>query len=596
MSPDPETLVLRGVPAAPGLVLGRAHLVDRRRTAVPHRRVPRGEAEAEIARLRGAVEACRQELGAIRERVGDEAGETFLAILDAHILMLGDPTLLDAAEREITDGGANAEWAVRSAVDALVARLGASPDRYLRERAGDVEQVGERLLARLVGRRTLPPAPLAGRVVVARDLDPGDAAQLARAEVEALVLELGSATSHTAILARTLGIPAVVGVPEATARIAAGDEVFVDALRGEVVVAPNPEARERAEDRARRYRLYTGRIRAKHAQPCRTRDGADVELTANVELPAEAALTGHEGAAGIGLFRTEYLFIERGAALDEEAQTAVYADVARVMAPRPVTFRTFDLGADKVAPETAGLRGPNPALGLRGLRLAFLRADLLLPQVRAILRAAAHGEVRLMFPMVTGLADFRVARALVDRAAQSLAAEGLPYRRVPVGAMIEVPSAVVTADLLAREAEFFSIGTNDLAQYALALDRGDPRLQPLARPWEPALLRMIRATVRAACAAPIPVAVCGDMACDPLALPLLVGLGVRSLGAPLPQLALVREIVGCLDSREAAEVAEAACECPTAADVERLVRARFGDALREVWEEQGIAPALDPPA
>jgi phosphotransferase system enzyme I (PtsI) len=589
-----EPLVLRGVPAAPGLVVGRAHLVDRRRTAVPHRRVPPDAVDAEVERLRAAAAACRGELAAVRERVGDEVGSTFRAILDAHILMLGDPTLHEAAERVIRTEGASAEWAVRVSVDALVARLGASADLYLRERAVDVEQVGERLLARLVGRRSLSSSTLAGMVLVARDLDPGDAAQLVRAEVEAIVLELGSATSHTAILARTLGIPTVVGVPEATAHIALGDEVFVDALRGEVVVRPSEAMRERAVERARRYYAFTRRLRAKQGRPCVTRDGARVELTANVELPAEAALTSHDGVAGIGLFRTEYLFIERGAAFDEEAQVVVYGDVARVMAPRPVVFRTFDLGADKVAPETAGLRGPNPALGLRGLRLAFLRADLLLPQVRAILRAAASGEVRLMFPMVTGLADFRVGRALVDRAAAELSAEGRPHRRVPVGAMIEVPSAVVTADLLAREADFFAIGTNDLVQYALALDRGDPRLQPLARPWDPAVLRMIRATVGAGRTAGIPVSVCGDMASDPVALPLLVGLGVRSLGAPLPQLGLVREVIGRIDAAEAAAAVETACDLPTAEAVERLVHERFDHDLRDLWEEQGVERLVDP--
>ena len=505
------------------------------------------------------------------------------------LAMHRDPLLISECERSIREAHMAAEWAVRTVVDGLEAQLRAASDPYLRERAADVAHVGDRILRALLGHGTELPTMEPGSVVVAVDLGPADTAQLMRTPVAGLVLELGSATSHTAILARTLGIPAVVGIADAARLLSRGDVVVVDALRGEVLVAPDSATLSRAEERARRYHLYTDRLRAKRGVPCETRDGVRVELSANVELPSEAALAGHEGAAGIGLYRTEYLYMNRDAPPTEAEQVRVYSDVARVMSPRPVVFRTFDLGSDKLASVTAPFRAANPALGLRGLRLALLREDRLLVQLRAILQSAVFAEVRLMFPMVAGVADLRRAQALVDRAARELTDEGVPHRRVPMGVMIELPSAVAMADALGRECDFFSVGSNDLVQYTLAIDRGDPTLAGLVRSYDPAVLRLLDATARAAEARGIPLAMCGDMAGDPVTLPLVLGLGYRALGMPLLQIPLARELIACLDAGEVRAIAQEALTLATAEDVAALLVARLGDVLGEVWEEQGVS-------
>lgn len=590
MSPSgtPGGLRLLGVAAAPGIAIGRAQILDRGRLVVPRVRIDEAAVPREIERLHAGVEAVLAELTELRARHDGPEGHTFRPIIDAHLAMHRDPLLLEGCERAIRDARTRAEWAVRTVVDGLESQLRGASDPYLRERAADVMHVGDRILRALLGHDTELPPMQPGAIVVARDLGPADAAQLVRTAVEGLVLELGSASSHTSILARTLGIPAVVGIADAARLLSGGDVVVVDALRGEVLVGPKGAELERAEARARRYRLYTGRLREKRGVPCATRDGVSIELSANVELPSEAALAAHEGAAGIGLYRTEYSFMERGGPPSEDEQARVYSDVARVAAPRPVVFRTFDLGADKLASVSAPFRANNPALGLRGLRLGLLRSDLLLAQLRAILRSAVHGEVRLMFPMVAGPADLRRARALVDRAVCELTDEGLPHRRVPVGVMIELPSAVAMADVLARECDFFSVGTNDLVQYTLAVDRGDPKLVALARSYDPAVLRLLDATARAAEARGIPLAMCGDMAGDPVTLPLVIGLGFRSLSMPLPQIPLARELIACLDVGDVRALAREALELATAEEVAQLLVARLGDVLGEVWEEQGV--------
>ena len=584
----PPGLRLLGVPAAPGIAVGRAILLDRGRLHVARLRIDESGVGREIERLHFAIETALAELEDLRARVDGQGGGSFRPILDAHVAMHRDPLLVSGCERAIRETRTNAEWAVRSVVDGLEGQLRAASDPYLRERAADVAHVGDRILRALLGHDPELPPMEPGAIVVARDLGPADTAQLVRTSVEGLVLELGSATSHTAILARTLGIPAVVGIVDATRLLSRGDVIVVDALRGEVLIEPDAATLERVEARARRYRHYTGRLREQRGVPCATRDGVSIELSANVELPSEAALAGHEGAAGIGLYRTEYLYMERGAPPSEADQARVYSDVARVMAPRPVVFRTFDLGSDKLASVSAPFRATNPALGMRGLRLALLRSDLLLAQVRAILRAAVHGEVRLMFPMVAGAADLRTARALVDRAARELSDEGVPHRRVQIGAMIELPSAVAMADVLARECDFFSVGTNDLVQYTLAIDRGDPKLAGLARSYDPAVLRLLDATARAAKERGIPVAMCGDMAGDPVTLPLVLGLGYRSLGMPLPQIPLARALIACLDAGEVQALAREALQLSTAEEVAELLLTRLGEVLGEVWEEQGV--------
>lgn len=585
-------LSFRGIAASPGIALGPAFRVDSGQAVVPRRRITTAEVDLEVARLQAALEASRRELEELRDEVGDGAGADHGLILDAHLMMHRDELLADATFARIRDRRINAEWALREILDALAARLGAASSGYFRERVADVEHVGAHILRYLQptpggGADGLPEGPV---VLVARDLTPADAARLFRHEVQGVVTSLGSATGHTAILARALAIPAVVGVTDLTRVVAEGEELIVDALRGEVVAGGAPEEREQARGRARRYLAFRHGLEDKADPDAATRDGVAVELTANVDLPDEVPHVRRSGARGVGLYRTEFLFLDRVEPPTEEAQLAAYVRVVEELAPHPVVFRTCDLGADKLMPGDVTLRSQNPALGLRALRLSLARPADFRIQLRAILRAAAHGTVRLMFPMVATVAELRQAKAHLAAVRQELIDAGVSHGDPEIGVVVEVPSAAIRAEQLARECDFFSVGTNDLVQYTLALDRLNPWVADLARNLDPAVLRLIEMTVTAARRAHRrPPSICGDMASDPLALPLVVGLGVRCLSTPFTAVPLVRETVRRLRADEATRVAQAALGLDDAASVEALVRREFAPVLGDLWEEQGLA-------
>lgn len=575
-----------GIAASPGVAVGRATVFDRRAMPVPRRRVAPEEVEGEVARLERAVEEAREEIEAIRDALPAGAGPDHRLLLETQLMMHGDELLVNGAIEAIRAGRVNAEWALRRTVDALRARLSAAPEAYFRERADDVAHVGEHVLSVLTGLSRKLPTLSEPAILVASDLSPAEAAQLPAGMVTALVTDAGSASSHTAILARALQVPAVVGVSEVTRLVGPGDVVIVDALKGEVVLRPDDDEQARARGRAERFAAFKGRLRESDRHAALTRDGVRVELFVNVELELDVGHAKREGADGIGLYRTEFLYLDRDAPPSEDEQTALYQRVVRRIAPRPVVFRTFDLGADKLP---RGMRrGPNPELGVRGVRVAFERPELLVTQLRALLRAAALGDVRVMFPMVSGVDDLRRAKVLFARAREDLDAEGAPYGRLAIGSMLEVPSAVLMADRLAEECDFFSIGTNDLTQYTLAVDRSDPRVAHLSRALDPAVLRLLDHALRVAGEHDKPISVCGDLAADPVAAPVLVGLGFTRLSMPTAAIPLIREIVARLDRAAAADLARDALAQASAREVERLVQARLGDALGDLWEEHGI--------
>ncbi|MCA9604754.1 MAG: phosphoenolpyruvate--protein phosphotransferase [Myxococcales bacterium] len=576
-----------GIAASPGIAVGPVAVYDRRGVAVSRRAVPDEEIDAEVARLGQAMADARREVEQVIDGLGEVAGDEHRMLLQTQLLMLGDEMISEAATSKIRDQRVNAEWALRKTVDAMCARLRAADDPYFRERADDVRHVGEHLLRVLTGRRAHA-LPLLDEpaILVASDLTPAEAAQLTSTRVLALVTDSGSASSHTAILARALQIPAVVGVPDITRALAPGDTLVVDALRGEVVVHPDPDEATEAAARATRFDAFRGRLREVERRASATKDGVHVALLANVELELDVPEAKQEGADGIGLYRTEFLYLDRRSPPSEEEQVAIYARVARRMAPRPVVFRTFDLGADKMP--TAMRRGPNPALGLRALRVAFEQPELLITQLRALLRAAAAGDVRVMFPMVASVSDLRRAKSMLETARGDLEAEGATYGPVKIGSMLEVPSSVLVADRLAPECDFFSIGTNDLTQYTLAVDRCDPRVAHLARSLDPAVLRLLDRARSVADAHGVPISVCGDLAADPVAAPVLVGLGFRTLSMATSAIPLVAEALGRIEVAEATTLAMEALDVDGAADVERLVAAHFGDRLGDLWEEQGI--------
>lgn len=579
--------VLVGIAASPGVAVGRVTVFDRKSVPIPRRRIGAADVGAEVARLEHAMEDARHEVEVIRDELGDDGAADHRLLLETQLMMLGDELLSRAAIAAIRADGINAEWALRRTVDAMRARLLRAPEEYFRERADDVGHVGEHILGVLTGLSRTLPIISEPTILVASDLSPAEAAQLTGTHVIALVTDSGSASSHTAILARSLAVPAVVGVTDVTRHVGPGDVLIVDGLRGEVIINVDREELVQAEARADRFRAFEGRLRDIERRAARTRDGVHIALHANVELELDVAKVKAEGADGIGLYRTEFLYLDRGEPPDEGEQAELYARVARRMLPKPVTFRTFDLGADKMP---AGMRrGPNPALGLRALRLSFERPEVLVTQLRALLRAAIEGNVSVMFPMVACVTDLRRAKALLERARRDLDAEGAIYGPVRVGSMLEVPSALLTADRLAPECDFFSIGTNDLTQYTLAVDRSDPRVAHLASSLDPAVLRLIERAYAVSAAREVPISICGDLAADPVATAVLVGLGFTRLSMPMSAIPLVAEVVRRLDISECAEVAFAALDQDSAADVERLIAARFGERLGDLWEEQGIS-------
>lgn len=581
---DDRNRTLHGIAASPGIAVGVALVVDRRRVSIPRRHVAAEEVEVEVRRLRDAIAGARAQLEGIRKELAPEASEHSL-ILEAHLLMLDDALLVEQTEELIRADRLNAEWALRRTVEKIKALFDRAGQDYFRERRSDVDFVGERVLRALMGTSTLISRPrgLSGPVVlVAHELSPADTAALAKSDVLAFVTDVGSSTSHTAIMARALSIPAVVGAADATREIATGDTVVVNGLRGVVTVAPDAVAASAAAERGDRYMAFIRSLRHNHARAAKTRCGAPVMLRANIELPAEAAVAIDHGADGIGLYRTEFLYVDRREPPTEEEQYETFRRIVETMAPRRVTLRTFDLGGDKFSTAFRIPKELNPALGMRAVRLALREREVFRAQLRAMLRASVAGEVRVMVPMVSTLTELREARAEFELAKDELTARGLPFRDVPFGIMVETPSAVMLADLFAREASFFSLGTNDLIQYSLAIDRGNEHVAHLARSLDPAIVRSIARVSECARESLIPCGICGAMAGELLAVPVLLGLGVLELSVEPTAVPEIKEAISRIELAEAQEVARRALTLSTADEIEGLVRARFGARLADL--------------
>ncbi len=571
---------LKGTGVSPGIALGRALIVERDAAPVFRLVLAPEEAEREVVRLGEAVGASRAQLLAIKERLSREVGMPHAYIFDAHLLMLEDPLLLDRARTVIRDDRVNAEWALRTVSDQLHALFAQLTDAYLRERSTDLDDVLGRIQLNLRGSAeaaSLQRLP-GSFVLVAEDLTPSEAAELDWERVLAVVTDVGSSTYHTAIIARSLGIPAVVGLKDATRRIPPGSLVVVDGTQGDVVVDPSGPALAGFRAVQQEYRQEEARLQGTRALPAVTLDGVSVRLQANVEFPEEAATASTYGAEGIGLFRSEYL-LGRGIRWpSEEQQLDVYRRLLDQMRPHPVTVRTWDVGLEDLAP--GGPSSPNPALGERALRLVWRSPEAFRVQLRALLRAGLHGPMRIMFPFASGPADLRLAQALVEQARAELRREGVPFREdVPVGLNLEVPSAALTADLLAREAEFFSVGTNDLIQYLLAVDRTDPRVAHLYQPLHPAVLRTLDTIARAAEAHRLPLSVCGEMAAQPLPAVLLVGLGYRELSMTPSAVPRVKAALRAVRAEEARDVALRCLLLGTEAEIEAFARRELAPCL-----------------
>ncbi len=572
--------MMRGLGVSPGIAVGHALVVERRSVPIFRMPVAAEGVAGETARLQRAVQRSREQLVAIRERVSREVGRPHGYIFDAHLLMLEDPLLVERAAEVVRADHVNAEWALRTVSEQLRALFEAMSDAYLRERRTDLDDVLGRILLNLSGAGDAPSlSRLPGSfVVIADELLPSEAAELDWDRVLAVATDQGSPTHHTSILARSLGIPAVVGLVSASTDIPAGALVVVDGTRGELFLEPSApmlagfratQERDRREDEA---------LQSIRGVPCVTRDGVRIHLLANAEFPDEAETAVQHGAEGIGLFRSEYLLGRSGRWPSEEQQVEVYRRLLDRLRPWPVTVRTWDVGAEDLAP--GGPTSANPALGQRASRLIGRDPAPFRAQLRALLRASDDGPLRVMFPFVAGPSDLRAVLDLLAEARASLRAEGRPCGDgLSVGVTLEVPSAAVTADLLAPDVDFFTIGTNDLIQYLLAVDRADPRVSALYEPLHPAVLRTIAGVVAAGAASGVPVSVCGEMASDPLQAVVLVGLGVRELSMSPGAIPRVKAVLRGIAADDARRLADAAMGLPTAAAIEAMLRRELARAL-----------------
>ena len=578
----PRPVILKGIAGSHGLAIGPSIIVGALSHSFVRRTVKPREVDIELARFAEAVARAQEGIRQVVEKVKSGHARAETSILDAYVQMLGDELVAEGVERNIRINRQNAEWAVSNTIQELCDRFEDMEDPYLVERRHDVAFVGERLIRALSGSDRVATLPKLTQpsVVLAHDLSPADTAALVKEPVVAIITEVGTRTSHTSIMARALEIPAVVGVADALGRIGPGDIVIVDGFRGEVTLAPTPEMIAEAEERSKKHIALVRHLREDRDKQTATADGVAVHLRANIEFPAEAPLAVDHGAEGIGLYRTEFLYVDRAAPPDEDEQYEVYRAVLETMHPRPATLRTFDIGGDKFVSTFQVPPEMNPALGLRAVRLALSRPDVFLAQLRAMVRASAHGDLRIMIPMIASLREFEEVRRLLGVALREVAARGHKHApTVPLGVMIEVPGAAVMADLFARDADFLSLGTNDLVQYALAIDRTSRSLAYLASPFDPAILRLIVTSVTAAQRYNRPLSVCGAMASDPLAAVLLVGLGVRELSMEASAIPEIKEALHRVSLPEAQAVAAEALRQESAEDVERALAAAFAPRL-----------------
>jgi phosphotransferase system enzyme I (PtsP) len=561
---------LRGTAASTGIAIGPVYLLEDPLDLAHVDYQPSGDAGQERADLLRAVTEARRELDDVIEKVGEQFGAEFASVFNTHVQILEDHGFLVRLEHAVAETG-NALAAVRRVVDDYRALFAKIEDAYFRERGVDMEDVGRRVMAKLLGVRhhNVPLAP--GAVVVTSMILPQHFSLLEMDKVGAIVAEHGGATSHGAIFARTLEIPAVTGASGAMRAARPGEIAIVDGTSGRVYLSPDDALLAEYRRAQQRFEIAVEHLDALRHRPSETRDGRRVLLTANVGLLADLRLVDRHGAEGIGLFRTELLALAHRGVPPEDEQEKLYERVARAMAPRPATIRTLDLGGDKALPNVGLPDEENPQLGCRSIRLSLRHEEMLRAQLRAILRGSAAGNVRLLLPMISSLDELRQARRIVRETIHELEKGGVPHDpRIPVGVMIEVPSAALIADALAQECDFFSIGTNDLTQYTLAVDRSNEAIAHLFRPLHPAVLRLIDQSARAAARAGIPVSVCGEMASNPLAVPLLVGLGIGELSGTPRSVPVVKEIVRALDSAEVAGDARRALAAGTVAEVEAI--------------------------
>lgn len=584
------SITLHGLAVSPGVALATALVVEPHGVSYVRRLVHRAEIAREIERVRSAIASVVETLRQPHDRQPAMLDVAEGNILEAYAMMLSDPMLCDDIAKRITDDRYCAEWAVTVVMADFAKRLASQPDEYLKERSHDLNFLGERLLRVLTGAGVVAPLPLLTEptVLVAADVFPADLVRLASGPLVGVAIEKGSRTTHAALVARSLEIAAVFGVQGLCEHVFSGDAILIDGTRGSVTIRPTHRAAEEGRARAEQRRVLVQRLRDDIGRPGILRSGEPIELLGNIEHEDDTAPALKHGAQGVGLFRTEYLFLGRTTLPCEEEQLDWYSKVIQQMNGRPVVFRSLDIGGDKPLASLAITREPNPALGMRAVRMSLQHPDIFLAQLRAFIRASSYapsGMVKIMVPMVSSLREWMEVKSIFKQALSDVDKSGAPRASdIPLGMMIEVPAAAILADLLVRHAAFVSVGTNDLIQYTLAADRSSPVLAPLASQFDPAVMRLLRTVATAAKAAARPASVCGAMASDPMGAVTLVGLGFSSLSMEPAAIPRVKESLARVDLAETIRASTEAIQCGSSEEVEAIFMDHFGDRLADLIE------------
>jgi phosphotransferase system enzyme I (PtsI) len=578
-----EEKVLNGIGVSSGIVIGKAALLERQRATFVPRRIVAGQVTSEIMRFKEAIEKSKEQLEEVRQRIVAKGFRQHSYILDVHLKLMEDRMLRDETITMIQKQLVNTEWALKNTLDKISEAFDAIEDEYLKERKEDIKHVVERILQNLMGRELQQVDDLKeDMIIVAHDLSPADTIQLNLQRVIGFVTDVGGKTSHTAIVSRSLEIPAVVGLEKITASVAGGETIVIDGNAGEVIVDPTQATIKTYHLKQQHYRYLERELLKYSTLSSETQDGHHLTLQANIELIEEIPAVIQYGAEGVGLYRTEYLYLNRKALPDEEEHFQVYKKLVKEISPYSVTIRTLDLGGDKFASHVELADQVNPAMGLRAIRFCLLEQEIFKNQLRGILRASTSGKVRILLPMISGVEELREVKAIIEEVKAELRDKGVTFdQEIPLGVMIEIPSAAMTADILAHEVDFFSIGTNDLIQYSLAIDRVNKYVSYLYEPLHPAIVRHIKGVVDRAHEAGIEVGICGEMAADPLYTLIFLGLGLDELSMHPTGIPRVKKVLRRSTRTEGESFLKEILQFTTAKETERFIRKKMAERFPE---------------
>jgi phosphotransferase system enzyme I (PtsI) len=579
-----KEIVLKGIPASPGIASGKAFLYGREQYTIPRRTINDIQIQNEIKRFKDALVQTKSEIQEIKRRISEEMGAEHGQIFSAHLLVIDDSMLIEEVITRLKRERLSIEYIFQDVLRRYIKVFSEMDDEYLKERISDVNDVGRRILKNLIGAKEEILSNLKEKVIViAYDLSPSDTATMHKKNVIGFATDIGGRTSHTAIMAKSLEIPAVVGLETATKKVETGDTIIIDGTHGMVIINPTAVTVKKYEKDKVRFAEVGKHLQELKNLPCVTLDGKNIELSANIEVPEDVPSVIAHGATGIGLYRTEYFYMNRKDLPPEEDQFKAYSAVVKKVKPYPVIVRTLDIGGDKFLSQLDVPQQMNPFLGWRAIRFCLARPDIFKAQLRAILRASVYGKLKVMYPMISGVEELRQANDLLEEARKELKKEGIPFdEEMEVGAMIEVPSAALTSDILAKEVDFFSIGTNDLIQYSLAVDRVNEKIAYLYEPAHPAVLRLIKGVIENGHNAGIWVGMCGEMAGDIVMTIILLGLGLDEFSTSPIAIPEIKRIIRSVTLRQAKEIAQEAVTLTTGKEVERFAKRKLTEIVPDL--------------